>query len=345
MKKIIIIVIVIANIILFSCTYEDPFKEYDNKNLIARLDLTGDWVIDSGVQIDATDESPPSGYDKSYYFYFINLLDSKSSNFETSNNSNDTGNWIGSTDTSYSSSPLDFRVSTNPSGKLEGSKTLYIKLTNNPHSQYVYYEFIPSLTTNYTLKFDYYSPGATNIGISFGLSDNSQDNQIFNTLTSSNSVDFIVMSFSSIGSSPSQIRFGFKEDKNWESGGIDLYIDRIALFASSNHSIHKLLNIVESKDRTNDKTGEKFYEGVYKFTIYAKSHTSNILTLKLGGAIKEWTITNNWKKYEITSQILRTEGFLRLEILPTSASDSRKFPGGVFITKPELYFLYNQSTP
>ncbi|HOJ64127.1 MAG TPA: hypothetical protein PLE45_06875 [Spirochaetota bacterium] len=341
-KKIILFISVIS---IFNCTYEDPFKEYDGKNLISRLDLTSDWVIDSGVQIDATDEIPPSGYNKCYYFYFINLLDEKSSNFETSINAGDTGNWIASANNpGVSASPSNFEVVPNPSDKLEGNKSLYIKLDNNPDPKYIYYEFTPVISTNYTFKFDYYSPGASGIGISFGLSDNSNDEQIFNDTSPANTKDSIFINFVSLSANPSQIKFGFKENKNWESG-IDLYIDKIALFASSNHSVSKLLNIVESKDQTNDGTGEIFHEGVYRFLIYAKSYTSNILTMKIGGATKEFTLTDSWKKYNVEAQILRTEGFLKLEILPTSTDDSKKFPGGIFITKPELYFLYNQPNP
>jgi len=267
MKNIIFILTIF--IFLVNCQYEDPFKEYDGKNLISKLDLTNDWIIDSGVNIDATGESPPSGYSKSYYFYFINLLDEKSSNFETSSSTNDTGNWVGSPDSNYYSKPSLFEVVS--FSNLQGNKSLHIQLNNNPLPQYIYYQFTPDIATNYNFKFDYYSAGATSIGLSFGLSDNSEDNQIFNTATSSNSNGYVISSFASIGANPSQIRFGFKENKNWESG-IDVYIDKIAIFRASNLSIYKLLNIVESNDRTDDKTGSQFPEGVYRFSICKVSY-------------------------------------------------------------------------
>lgn len=337
MKKAFICIIFI---IFLSCVYENPFKKYDGKNLISKLDLTNDWIIESGVLLDATTEPPPSGYSTSYYFYFINLLDDKSSNFETSTGGNDTGNWQPSLDNgTVSSKPDTLEVRSNPTLKLEGNKSLYIKLTNNPYPQYVYYEFSPDLSTDYIFKFDYYNSVATTIGLSFGLSSNNLDNQIYFISTASDVKNSFVVNFSSIEANLSQIRFGFKENKNWESG-IDIYIDRIALFKSSNLSISKFLNIVESNDRTNDGTGEEFYEGKYRFCIYAKKDTSSFLTLRIGTAIKTFTLTDKWIKYSLESQILRTEGFIKLEIMPTSINNFYRFPGGIFITKPELYLIY-----
>jgi len=348
MKNYIICALFIIFVFSFGCEYKSPFSDTTDKDLISSLDLSADWVKEKGVGVDLTTDANSTLGEQIYSLYFINLI-SKYSNFEEENTT-DIGNyWKTSTDNftdpvSPSQKPDIFIVENN-TGVMAGNKYLHIKLQKNPYPQYVYYEFTPEATTTYIFKFDFKNLGTgALIQNSFGRSDVSADELIqeLQPEGSSTNITNILFPVTPFQNVPYQVRFGYKNPYSLAKV-LEIYIDNVGLFAASNITLTKNINIVGSNDTTNDKTGNLFNEGVYKLKIFAKKGTTDKITLRLGTRYQEYQLTTNYQEITLEAQILKEHRFLTIQILPTVVEETKRFPGGIYITKPKLYFLPNKA--
>lgn len=326
-------IFIIFFILIINCQYEDSFSSMLGKDLIKRLDLSSDWDRAQGIILDVTSEVPPSTGSVVYYLSVPNLVSYDT--FEDSTTGSDFGSWWVPTNV-----PAIYTVITGT--EMYGNKYLHLSLDRSSVAQYFYHVFTSDATNDYVFTFDYYhiSDKSGNIQLSFG--ENTDDDikaSIELVSDIKTKARFDISTFKA--SANFQIRFGYAINGP-DSESYEIYIDNVALFLKSNHSISKQLYIVDSDEiKIDDGTGESFYEGIYKLEIYAKKGTSEKLTLKLGGEYKTFTLTDTWKKYSLETQILKEHGYLIIEIMPTSFSEVQRFPGGIYITRPGLYFMYN----
>lgn len=329
-------------VILLSCEYKSPYSENKDRDLITNLDLLNDWNISKGIALDVTQDSPYAG-ETGYYFDFLNLI-TKYSNFEE-DSSNDLENyWHPSPDNSpISVRPDSFEI-VNDGEDTSMGRVLHIKLQKNPEPQYVAYRFNALKDYNYLFKFDFRASG-DRYQLSYGdVGDLSDDLKTDVQLPDAYVWQTILFDIVSMSDSFSEIRFGFKDPSN-DAKVLDFYVDNLALFIVSNINIMKEINISGSTEQTDDKTGETFYEGIYRLTLYAKSGTSDTITLNLGTRFKEITLSSSWQEISLEAQILKEQKFLSISIMPSVIDETKRFPGGIYITKPKLYFLPNKSSP
>lgn len=337
--KILFVNIVIFSVVFVSflgCQYTTPFSA--GKDLISVLDLSTDWIIEDGLILDQTTETPPSSETQTYFLHFLNLV--AYDTFESSTTTNDIGTW------QKSSPDLPSICSVESGSQLYGSKYLHLSLKRDFGAETLYHTFSAEGGKNYIFKFYYVHQGGGNIQLSLG--ENTTDTQYKDIAYTGEGIEYAQWDFYSPTSVINmQIRFGYGDVTTPGAINYEIFVDNIALFLQSNHNISKKLNIVGSDvtDLSNDGTGEKFYEGVYKFTIYAKKGSSQYLTLRLGNNYKTYTLTSEWTEYLIEDHISIDYDYLNLEIMPTKTNEKERFPGGIYITKPHLYFLPNQKEP
>ncbi len=328
-----------ASAIFISCEYKSPFEDYKERDLIEKLDLSADWIKDFGVTLEPTSDS---SYSDAYYLNFVNLI-SKYSNFEEENISDLTDYWIPSPDSTPESKKPEIFEIVKASDVMSGNAFLHVKLQKNPEPQYVSYRFNTVKGKNYLFKFDYKCISGDGYQLSFSDDyDISSDNFKFFQQTNQGLVMIDINALED--SSKAEIRFGYKNLYS-DAKALDFYIDNAALFPVSNVSISKELCIVDSEERTDDKTCEKFYEGVYKLSLNVKGSSSKIVSLRLGTRFKEYDISDSWSEITLEAQILKSHKYLSISIMPTVIDESRRFPGGIYITKPKLYFYPNKSSP
>lgn len=334
------LVLLVVILFFLSCEYKSPFNEIKGRDLISGLDLSTDWERDYGLSLDVTSDSPPNGESPVYYLNFLNII-AKYSSFEESDLSDLTNYWHPSLDNSPLSRPPEiFEVVKQP-GVMKGDGYLHIKLQKNPEPQYVAYRFNALKDKNYLFKFDFKIFSGDMYQLSFGDYNNTEDELKVEEQFTEGVVMFDITSFRD---SLSEVRFGYKNIYS-EAKVLDFFVDNIALFVVGNVNIRKIISIVGSVEATDDNTGEKFYEGVYRLTLFAKKGTSSKLTLRLGTRYKEFDLTSHWSEIKLEAQILKEQNFLHISIMPTVTDEIRRFPGGIYITKPKLFFLPDKSSP
>ena len=335
----ILIWIILSLVFLFCCEYNSPFKQYIDRDLISSLDLSDDWIKEDGIILEqTTDITSPE--DIVYYLQFENLI-KKYSSFEESDTTDLTNFWTPSTDNiPYSNKPDIFEIVKKPDVKT-GNGFLHIKLQKNPYPQYVSYRFNTTKDKNYLFRFNYKIISGDGYQLSFGEYDSTNDVVKYEEQINEG---LVMIDINSFEDSVSEIRFGYK-DVYSNAKALEFYVDDIVLFIVSNANLSIDLCIVYSDEQTDDKTGEEFYEGVYQLKLFARADSSDKITLRLGNRFKEFDLTSGWTQIILESQILKEQGLFTLSIMPTVIDEVRKYPGGVYITKPKLYFLPNKATP
>jgi hypothetical protein len=335
-------------IILFSCTFKNPYDATESKDLISRLNLTTDWAWDIGISTPSLSTvTAPSGESETYLISMPNLI--SNSDFSISTDPITDWYYSGGTDAAVASK---FEVRND--GKMYDNY-LYIKLNTNP-AEYVYTSFSSTSAYSYTFRFDYKYENSATLIVSMG--DTTDDSKDKISLSNDGQINTYCDNIACYRTNTAnKIRFGSTVSSS--DPIIEVNIDNVALFPSSSHSISKSININGSdKPVINDGTGETFYEGIYKLQLFARvpgasdpepennpDANLNIITLTLGSRTKEFQLTSGWKEITLEAQILNDQGYLIISISPTVLTELKKFPGNVYITKPKLYFLPNQSSP
>lgn len=300
-------------ILLFSCSYEDPFASLRDVDLISSVEPVTSWTVDSGTTFTTDATAPPSGYNQAYKLNFTNLVSRGTFDLTP-----DLGNWTG---VIVSPSPAVFQLKTD--GQMTGNNYIHMYLTRSAGEDYVYHDFNGTAGKNYTFKFDYLYVGSQDLQVSFGSATPTDDLK-WNIETGSSAGSKAVVNFSISTTGSYQIRFGFSENDPL-ANSFEFYADNIALFESSNHSI--------------TYTTSYPHEGIYRLKVYAKMGTSNRLTMQLGDTSESYTLNSSWQEITLDAQLLSDNGSTTMIITPTTNSINNKFPGSVYITKPELYFL------
>jgi hypothetical protein len=343
-KKIVYILLIsisLVIVLLTGCPWVNPFPS--GSDLLAALDLSTDWIIDEGLILTPTADTPPAGETEVYFLSFVNLVSYDT--FESSAGPGDLGTWLQSIDDGSLQEPPTI-CTVQSDGQMSGAKYLHMRLERGDGSEFIYHTFPALEDKNYIFRFNYKKISGGDIQVSVGENtDDATFVSIFNPDPDADTAQFDF--FSSTTSATRQIRFGFADIYTNLGTNFEAYVDNIALFLRSNHNISKNLNLIDSsiQDQSDDGTGQVFYEGIYEMTIFAKKGTSNILTLRLGNSYREYTLTDEWVEYTLEAQILNDYDYLTMEVMPTTVIESQRFPGGINICRPHLYYYPNKSDP
>jgi hypothetical protein len=321
--------------IMIGCQFVDKFRDYYGKDLLTALDLSNDWVISEGVTLDETTEAPPPGETKVYYLSMKNYV--YYDTFESSSGPADFGNWqpsLGPND------PDIYEVTTDM--RMTGSKFLHLRLDRSTVAQYFYHVISSDVSKDYIFRFDYiYVGNGGKIQLSFGENANDDIRSGFDPIRDGlvHSGWFDISTYKT--SANYQVRFGFANNAP-DPETYEAYIDNIALFHKNDNSLRKTLNIEDSSaPKIIDGSGNKFYSGIYKFSIFAKMSKTDKITLKLGASYKTFTLTGIWQKLELVADVLAEDDYIILDIIPAKFNDADRFPGSIYISRPHLYFQYN----
>jgi len=301
----------ILSIILFIACEAEPLEETTTKF----TDLSV-WNIDPAVLLTVDAQSSPVSGAIVYNLGVENLIDSESSTFDGGT----TGSWVASAPAVDIDTPATFTNSIAQTG-FNTTNCLHIRLEREPDAEYIYFPFDVTADNNsYIFKADYKTVSGNNIYISLGTSG--ADDSLISYSTTPNEVSVVSYSFDVLtATSGLQIRFSNSEFANF-AGSFEMYLDDIALFQSSGHSINTSVSV--------DHTGE------YEFTVYAKSNLSDKMIVSIEGDTKYFSLTNIWAKYKFKTTVEDTN--LGIEIKPVSAVVADIFPGDIYISSAQLTF-------
>lgn len=303
------LILTIVIILLSSCSYEDPFASLRGVDMLASVDPVSSWTVDSGTTFATDVEPPPSGYSQAYKLDFINLVNDGT--FESG-----IGGWTG---TIVSPAPAIFELKTD--SQMTGANYLHMNLTRISGADYVSHNFNGTAGKNYTFKFDYLYIGSQDLQVSFGTTAPTDALKWNIDPDISGGKGIVNFAISTTGTY--QIRFGFSQ-VNPLANSLDFYVDNAALFEASGQSISYSYSYP--------------HEGIYRLKVYAKMDSSNKMTMQIGDSTESFTLNSSWQELTLDAQLYGS-GNTTLYITPTVNNITEIFPGSIFITKPELYFL------
>lgn len=319
-------------ILLLTITCESPgFSEYDNVNLIARIDPLTDMTTDDGILLTASTEPPPEPGLSTYYLNLENLVA-----YSTFEETTGTNNWTGSA----APPPSLFAVETGTD--MSGDNYLHLDLRRDNGPEYVYHTFNGIAGNNYVFRFDYKHITGGNLQISQGTT---ADDFMIELPSTIDLIDTVLIDFSIFATNAAhRIRFGYTQTIP-EATNFNVYIDNICLFINNDHRMSISLPIDSDAYDPESGDNDTIYEGIYRLQFYAKAHTSDRITLLLGQRYKTFILNTSWQQLTLEAQILAVHKTLDIALIPTDIENDKKFAGGIYISSPKLYFLPDKTSP